>query len=436
MNKRASLTTKAVKTTSYPDILGSITNGQRFNVDVLQVAVAARPSSVNAGSPFEAIIFFQNAANIDVDALTRVIVPETDSAGNRGRFSTKQTVPVRIGLRAGEVGYATIPVVSAHNATPDANYALQVELLVEQKERGAVRMRDENGGTPFVLEELPEDRQEKIIAMRALNYSAATTGKTAGNRAILLAPFEVLPPTISGLPQELKPSYVSLWSAADFPDEAELIEKTKTLTSAILPQLNHNNVFFPLLKATQSHFEGAQFRLWAGEAVAIAKLLTLVLEVGISQPGADGGVVYPRWYLKMCRLLIRNPQVANNLNLLMMELLYPELVYDATEFGFAMLGTVTKERFGSTQEIADYSRLVSAAVAGKDRTIDVTHVYLPLVLAGIVANNRIAMPQEHIRDTVNLMAMACEKRANLRNDDNKYVFDLADDLIERALEQS
>ena len=53
-----------------------------------------------------------------------------------------------------------------------------------------------------------------------------------------------------------------------------LAEKTQAITAAILPQLNRSNVFFPLVKTTQAHFENANFRLWAGEAVMIAKLLT------------------------------------------------------------------------------------------------------------------------------------------------------------------
>jgi hypothetical protein len=399
------------------------------------VAIAVRPSSISAGKPFEAVIVFQNAANIDVDAITQIIVPETDSAGNRGRFSTKQTAPLRIGLRPGEVGYATVPIISAHQTVPGPDYAVQIELVVEQKERGAVRVRDANGGIPFLLDELPEDRQEQITAMQGLNYSIATAGKAAGNKAMLTVPFEILPPAISGLPQELKPSYVTLWTDADFPDETLLIEKTKAITAVIVPQLNRNNVFFSLLKATQDHFEKAQFRLWAGEAVAIAKLLTVVLEIGSAHADATGGQTHPHWFIKLCRLLVRNPQAAHDLNRLVMDLIYSDLVYDATIFGFAMLGTVTKEQFGSADEISEYAHHM-ASILTREQSIDFSHVYLPLVLGGIVANARASMPQEQLRETINLIATACEKRANLRTDDNKFIFDLADDLIERALEQS
>src|SRR5439155_3636316 len=142
-----------------------------------------------------------------------------------------------------------------------------------------------NGGIPLVFEELSEQRQQDIQAMQGLNYSVETVGKPVGSKALLVATFEILPPEVSALPQDLKPAYITLWTAADHADEAMLAERVQPITSILLPKLTRGTVFFPLLKATQPHFEAAQFRLWAGEAVAIAKLLTFVLERGIPKSG-------------------------------------------------------------------------------------------------------------------------------------------------------
>src|SRR5947208_3086703 len=109
MNKRTSTTIKAAaKVTVYPDILGAITNGKRVNIGVLQAAAATRPAATNAGSPFEAVVLLQNAAGTDIDAVIQLILPDKDLIGQRGRFSTKLTRPVRIGLRPGEVGFTTM----------------------------------------------------------------------------------------------------------------------------------------------------------------------------------------------------------------------------------------------------------------------------------------------------------------------------------------
>ena len=216
-----------------------------------------------------------------------------------------------------------------------------------------------------------------------------------------------------------------------------LAEKTQALTSAILPQLNRSTVFFPLVEATQTHFENAQFRLWAGEAVVIAKLLTLVLENGISQPAPNTTeIVYPRWFVRLCKLLIQNPQAASQLDRLVTELLYTDLVYDAALLGFAMLSTVTKEQFGSPDEIGAYASHLATSLDGKGEPLDLSRAYLPLVLGGLIANSRVSMPQEQVRDTIRLALTAREKRAQTNGNDAEAstIFKMADDLIQRALE--
>jgi hypothetical protein len=425
---------KAVKPVIYPDVLGAITNGLRFNLEPLQIAVATRPPAIHAGSAFDAIVLLQNTLDIDVDAVIRLLIPEIDLAGHRGRLSTKLVRPVRIGLRPGEVGCANMPIMTTHQTAPGNTYKLQLEIQVEPKQRGGTHVRDANGGTLLKFEELSEQRQQDIKAMRGLNYSTTPVSKAAGNKVNLVATFEVLPPEVSALPQDLKPAYITLWTATDYADEAALAAKVQPLTSVLLPKLNRSNVFFPLLKATQAHFERAQFRLWAGEAVSIAKVMTFVLESGIPNTEGDAKPVYPRWFVRLCRLLNQNPQAATNIDQLVAESLYPDLAYDAAMLGFAMLVTVTKEKFGSNQEMVAYGNQLAASLTGKGEPLDLTHVYLPLVLAGLIVNTRVTLPQEQTRETTSLIASAREKRASEEDTSNKFVFTIADDLIQRALE--
>src|SRR5262249_38655825 len=119
---------------------------------------------------------------------------------------------------------------------------------------------------------------------------------------------------------------------------------------------------------------------------------------------------------------------------LVTESIFPDLIYDAVLLGFTMLTTVTNENFGAPDEMAVYADQVVASLGGKGQEFDLLHVYLPLVLAGLLVNTRVVMPQEQPRDTLNLLATALEKRANEQNQDNKFMFDMANDLIERALE--
>ncbi len=434
MNRRSTQSMKAVKPVNYPDVLGAITKGQRLNLDVLQVAVATRPPAIHAGAPFDAIVLLQNVASIDVDAVIRLSIPEMDLAGHRGRFGTKLTKPIRIGLRPGEVGAANMPVTTTHQTAPGNTYKLQLEIQVEQKQKGAVRVRDASGGTTLVLDELSEQRQQDIRAMQGLNYSVATVGRATNNKATLAATFEILPAAISNPSQDLKPAYITLWTIADYADEEAVVEKVQPLTSVLLPKLNRTNVFFPLLKGTQPHFERAGLRLWAGEAVAIAKLATFVLESGVKAEEGNAKLSYPRWFVKLCRLLTQSPQAATNIDHLVVDELYPELMGDAVMVGFTLLSTFSKEAFGSADEMAAYAAQVVSSLNEKGEPIDITHVYLPLVLAGLVVNARVTMPQEQTHETASLIASAREKRKGEEDSGNRFVFDMADDLIQRSLE--
>jgi hypothetical protein len=110
------------------------------------------------------------------------------------------------------------------------------------------------------------------------------------------------------------------------------------------------------------------------------------------------------------------------------------LIHDAAELGFTMLGTVTSERFGSSDKLDVYIESLVDAVRMPGTSLGFSRVYLPLVLAGLVANTRITMPQEKVIDTVNLLVRALEKRAAEKDDQNKFIFDMAEDLIQRATE--
>jgi hypothetical protein len=429
VNKRASLTTQSAAQANYPDVLGMISGGKRLTIDTIQAAVAIQPPSVHAGSPFEVMLVLQNISNGDVDAVLKLLIPEKDAAGQKGRFSTNLTKPIRIGLRGAEVGVVNLPVISTAQAAA-GNTHIGVEIQVESKQRGATKIRDANGGGLFSVDDLGEDRQKLINSLQGLVYSNNVAGKSSGNKATLLGSFEILPPTISGLPHELRPNYQTLWTIADHMDEAMLAEKSSPQLAAIQPQLNRSNVFFPLLKALQSYFENAGYRLWAGEAVVIAKLFVMTLEMGVP----TGQTGYPRWYAKLARLLTQNPQAASRLDTLVTEQLFYELFYDATMLGFQMLTTVTKQDLGSAEEMNHYATQLVASIRGTGEPLNVLYTYLPLVLAGLIANSRVTMPQEQVRDSINLVATAREKRADEMNDDNKFIFEMADDLIDRALE--
>ncbi len=436
MNKRSTSTQRAAKPFNFPDVLGAITEGQRLNMEAVQVAVTTRPPLIPAGTTFDSILLVQNTADSDVDVSIRLIIPEMDLAGYRGRLTTKLDKPFRVALKSGEVGYATIPITVNQQTAPGNAYTLQVEVQAEPKQKGAARVRDLLGGAPLNLLDLSEERQQDVKSLQGLLYSVATVGRIAGNKATLIAQFEITGPSGTGgsLPNELGPAYIALWTTSDFYDEPALVEQARPLTADLLPQLNRSTLFFPLLRATQPRFEGSQFRLWAGEAVMIAKLLILVLEKGVPPATADTTPTYPRWFIRLCRLLLKEPQFASDPVQLVTERLYADLIYDAAMLGFSILTNTTHEQFGSDEEVSSYATQIVASLNGKGELLDLTHAYLPLVLGGLIANSRITMPQENPRETALLLAKAREKRFVEQDHSNEFVFDMLDGLITNALQ--
>jgi hypothetical protein len=443
MNKGA---TMPARPRNYPNILGAITGGPLLNLGLLQIAAACRPGTVAAGRSLEALAFLQNAADAEIDAVVRIIPPERDLADKPGRFSSPVNKPVRIGLLPGEVGYARLPLLVGHQATPGEAYSVGLEVTVEMRGRSATRVRDEGGGGDFDPADLDDLRRPLLHDVQGLRCATDSEESRRGGllgvgagRALLRAPFSVTPAVIAGLPGDLKADYVRLWTKEDYRDDAWIIAKARPLADSLLPHMNRLRAFFPLVKYTQTCFEGAGYRLYAGEAVLIAKLVCLVLEMGTSMTLAGRREpVQPGWYAQLCRALVRRPALAAPAHVegLVTEALYFDLLRDAAMLGFSMVSTITREDFGDEDEQAAFvDRLIDSLVTGGTAgpPLDVSRVYLPLVLGGLVANTRLSMPQENPTETVTLLQRALQKRDGERDARTEMVFMMAADLIVRAL---
>ncbi len=416
------------ETVNLPDLLGAITGGERVNLDVVQCALGVRPSSTPAGKPFEAVLLLQNASDSDVDVTAHLKLPEADLSGRRNRFFTKRE-RLLVGLRPAEVGYLTLPVSSSPETTPGEGYRLVMDLAVKRVGKDKPRrVRAPEGGGLFVETELPAETQDRIWQLQQMIFSVERAGRTG-----LTAPFEIMLPTL-GKVADFSPGWVSLWTMRDHVDERVLVERVQRQLDVLLPALKRDNVFFPLLDMIQTRFEQAGYYLLPGESVFIAKLMTLVLEMGVPPALADEPTHYPAWFMRTCRILFDQPQAANNPGYLVSNLVFYELLRDAIHYGFTMVGTVTGENFGDEQEQEEYAAGVVEML--QDGGIDFAHAYLPLVLGGLIASTRIVMPREIPRDTLWLAQKAREKRAPEQNEHNQPIFAMTDKLIDRALDQT
>ena len=413
---------------NYPDLLGAITGGIRLSTDVIQCALAIRPAQVPAGRFLEIIFLLQNASDIDVDVTVEAVLPERDAAKQPGRFAIKSK-RLLVGLRPAEVGYVSLPVLTSPKTAAAPGYSIGMNINIKRLSKNPQRVREPYGGGQFIFQELPADTQKQFEALRTLRFSM----DTGGRKNYLQAPFEILPPAVSGL-KELKAEWVSLWTMRDYTDDYTLAQKVWPQSQAVVRQLTRENVFMPLMKTNQARFATCQYTLQPPEAIYITKIQTLVLEQGILEPTPiDPRPPWPRWFGRLCRLLVQEPALAHQIEPLTTRLLYGDLVYDSIQHAFTMLSTVMNEDFGSPEEINCYAEdIVGALLEG--RPLDFARTYLPMVLGGLIANARVTMPHEQIRETAFILSKAVDNRRPFRNADNDFIFEMTDKLVERALD--
>jgi hypothetical protein len=414
-----------------PDVLGTITKGTRLTLDMADLAFGLRPTAITAGRPFDALLLVQNLCNSDIDAKIRLVIPDKDLKGTRGRFATNADKPIVIGLRAGEVGYVSLPVIANPQATPGSGYVMQINVEILRQEKNPTRTRT-NAHAPLDASKLSAAIQDEIGGLQTLAWSAGVAGKPGRNTATMQASFTLQPPGISKLEQPAKPGWKVLWTMAEGLEQESLAEQARRYTSAVLPQLTRRHMFFPMLKALQHHAEESGYRLWAGEAVVITKLIIILMETGQAVVSTDVETVqYPRWFEKLCQVLLKQPDLVSQAEKLVTELIFPEIMYDTALSAFTMLKTATTEDLGTPQEMAEYAELLMKTFNGE--RLDFTHLYMPLVLAGVFNSSRLIMPGEQSLDTLELMVNARIQRDSERSEENDFIFHLLDEILDRAL---
>jgi hypothetical protein len=413
---------------NYPDILKTITGGSRLNLDVIQCAVAMRPAQIPAGQTTEIVLLLQNASDIDVDVVVQPHPPSRDADRQKGCFEP-HSKRLLVGLRPAEAGFVTLPVTISPRTTPAPDYSMDLDLSIDRLGKTPHRLRLPQGGGAVSLADLPPEAQVHIRALSELSFSATPGSK----KSHIQTGFSVQPAAIAAL-NTPKPDWISLWTLRDHMDIYAVAARVQDPVQNALVQFRREHVFMPLLKTTQERFKAAGYPLLPPEAIFITKLLTLILETSIAEPSPlDPRPAWPRWYGRLCRLLLDEPGLAQQTELLVTHLLYEDLLYDAILGSFEMVQDTTKEDFGNQQEVMVYAQGMLDALANKGQTLDFARIYLPLVMGGLIINARVTMPREQVRETVFILSKALDRRQNERTQANAFVFDLTNTLIDHTL---
>ncbi|HLA41836.1 MAG TPA: hypothetical protein VJZ27_00280 [Aggregatilineales bacterium] len=412
---------------NYPDLLGVVTGNRRLNMGVVQCALATRPKKIAAGQNFEVLFLIQNAADVDVDVTVTMQLPERDGNGKRGMFFSKSS-RLLVGLQPAEVGYLILPASCSPKTRPETGYQLQADIKVDvvDKTRKPARVRLSEGGGAVDFQKLDEKIKREILDLR----TAAWAIESHSRKNHIAVDFEIMPQGLSNL-TEFAAGWESLWTMEDYVDDHIIEQRVQEHLDIFLPKIAaREDVFKPLLEATLHWFKEASYPLKTVEAIYITKILVLVLcEVGID-PTAP---VKPRWFRELIHVLFHQSQLRDFAESVLKDNLYPALINDGIMHSFKMIITVLNEDFGTQDEMQAYADDITNSLK-KQTPLNYGQVYLPLISAGVIANNRIIMPGENVRDTLFALHKARESRIAEQNADNAFITEMLNGLIDRALE--
>lgn len=439
-------------TPNYPDILGSITGGARYNAGVAQIALGIRPRNVRAGRTFEVILLIQNASDTDIDVAATLQLPPQDAKKKPKRFIAKSERLV-VGLRPAEVGYVMLPVTTLPDTAVSDNYKIAVG--VEVKGQGKPRrIRANDGGGLVEPQYLTADTRNQLDDLKKLTFSITRKGLMG---TTLEAGFNVMSGQIGAL-ADLKPSWVSLWKMSDHHDDSLLLKQyAEQLQTGVLPNLKRDLLFPPLFQTTQERFKRAGFDIQPVEAHYITKLLVYVLELANPDEAAPNylGDSYfdvqlalkrvlrgeqeilslPAWCKGMLKAIEQNAASVDQPGLALGTTGYEDLLRDAMRLSFQMITTSTGEKMGTEEDIQEYiDRMIGRLQSGQSE-LTLGEAYLPLMLGGIIIYDRAVLKTEKVGEMLTELSRVVKSRYAEVTADDEMVYTMTGQIIDRAFQK-
>lgn len=435
-----------------PDVFGTITSAAPNLTGPIQAAVAIRPPTVHPGQRFDVIVLLQNIADAPVEVALMLHVPDKSGGGKKGHFRAEKT-QVALRLEAAEVGYAALPLMAAPDVTPGSNYSVGVEINTKTQAQKPERMRSGEQPAPFDPASVSTLQQQEITQLRKLGFSSKTRGGILRGK-VLEAPFDIQPGKAAEA-NKTRSGWVSLWTLGDLQDVTALLSRCAELMRLrFVPRLRRTEAFQPLLQKTTERFEQAGYPLLPFEANAITRLLTLILEYAnisaTAQNIVEAGTFYieplmsgklpndgealtlPNWTAVMLRQVARDARVAAAPGKAIAHFAYDALLRDAIMHGFFEVERATGEDLGTEDEMHAYTQSWMERFAQRGQ-MNFNYVYMPLVLGGIIVQDRLLLPDEKLPDVLNNLKDLLDHRLDEQTEENALIFELSERVVTQAL---
>lgn len=410
----------------YPDVLGAITDGIRIGMEKMQIALGIFPRRTFINQPAEVILIMQNMVDQNMQVKVGVQLPTTDKKGNPVVIDTPKKM-IAIGMRPGEVGVLRIPIIPLPPTQPGVQFPVRVAVRYRTAEEGRAVRPPTGGAPPSVLTISPV----KLQVLREVEYAAQTWNQSA---EIITTYFDIAAKRIEPLNQDLQPRYESLWTMEEMAEEAQLVQARMQDAVRVASGLTRSTLLRPIVRAVEERFAARGIPLHPGECKAIAKLITYTLDEGLDlEPGFSTET--SRWFQVLCQVLAHDEHV-DDLDRpdIATRYLFDAAMYDAVLLGFALIAPKIKEDLGDSTERLNFANRILLWMAGQVEP-DLTFVYLPLVMGGLVVNLFVNPRDDNPWLMVDQLREAARGRARLVSGEALAIFHMMDELLDDAEDQ-
>jgi hypothetical protein len=439
---------------NYPDILGYVTGGQRLTINnIVEIAAAVHPPTVRVGRPFEVIAVMQNVTDVNLQVTAVLQLPQKDANKATDRFITKDD-RLSITLHPAETGYLILPVSTEMDTAP-GNYTVGIELEVKPMDKPQrIRQKTETAVNLNYYFSLSEDSIQQLATLKGLTFSSSKRGMFG---KAVEAPFRLGRPK-TAKPLRSNPEWISLWSLGGDTDVRPLMERHyRTLIEKVLPKLQTIHLYKPLFNSTRDRIHIAGYPIREVEIHYITKLLISVLQMSRQPHGSEtypgenlfriAGLIkngcpedgrplpLPNWCRRLLYTIGFDNRVIENPVEALAKPLYEELIRDAVWHGFKLLHQDSNVNLGGDDDIRAYGNQIARSLWESEMSLDFLDVHLPMVLGGLLVDDRVKMASEDRLNNFHFLMNMYENLQPKYEDDMAIFFELGLDLIDRLLQK-
>ena len=408
----------------YPDVLGAITGGGRIVTEDLQYAVGISPKQAYINQPLEVIIPLQNMVDQPLQVKVSLRMPNRDKKGNPVVIEAGKSTTT-VGMRPGEVGLVRIPITAHPPTSSGKDYPVQVAVRYNVPEN-SIKVRPPDGGPPPSVLSISPFR---LQVMKEIEFVTKSSPKSAD---VTTVTFDLAPKRLPR-PDEaaLQPKYDTLWASEQMQEEEKLARARIGDARRIALGLGHPTSYWALYEQINDRFAEHNLPLHPGEASAISKIMTYTVDEA-PELETQINVESMQWFRTLCQVLAHDESIHDMPRAdLLAKYVFDAILFDAIGMGFHVLQPKVKEQLGNSEERLNYANRMMTWFAGYGEP-DLTYVYLPLALAGLVVSRIVTLDvRENPWILIDDLTEAMQGRQRLTgSEEATVIFGMLEDLLE------